>query len=486
MSFIFSTIINLENKLGYEWKYNEENNESIKTEYNDFLLQEYTIRARIHKIRSTGKRCFLVFRQNGLLLQGLINRSEENRPSFNKLKKTSVESTIILTGKFKPVPPEQNIITSCHIKKHEFLPTDFTILTTSETPPIQVNQIDNSDKDYVPGISRSIELDHRCIALRAHSNIELFKFKSAVKYAFIKLMEDNNFINVDFSKLIPSASEGGSDVFEVKYFDKKVYLSQSPQLYKQMAINSDFNKVYTIGSVYRAENSIGHNHLCEFTGFDFEMEIDEGNNFMQPIKILWKIISVMASLSKKFGYEIKKIPEEPIIITFIEACELIGRKKDNLADFNREDEKKIGDAIKKKYNSDLVVVTEYPYDLRPFYTMKIKNTENTMTENTINKDGVFTYLHSQSYSYSYDLIFCGVEISSGAQREHRLENLIKQIKEKDIDIEKLKGYIDSFRYGTVPHGGAGIGFERVIALLTNTEDVRYVSFTPRDPKRISP
>jgi aspartyl-tRNA synthetase len=430
---------------------------------NDTLERVYELNVRIHKIRSAGKRCFIIFRQNGLTLQGIITKTEENNEQYNELKKLSVESTLRIKGKYYKIPEDISEITGCDVKYHEFIPDEFMILSKAESTPIQVSQIDNKDKDYIPSVGRSIELDYRYIALRSRQNIEIFKLKSKLKHEFMRTMESHGFIDVDFSKLIGSSSEGGSDVFEVAYFDKKAYLSQSPQLYKQMAINADFKRVCSIGSVFRAENSVGHAHLCEFTGLDFEMEIE--TSFIQIIDILWEIVYNMNEICDDI-YK-KSIPKAPVVMGFSDVVKIVLKRETELnKDFTREEEKKIGEYIKTNTGSDMVVIINYPYEVRPFYTMKKKD--------------------DKEYTYSYDLLLCGLEISSGSQREHRHERLIEQIKEKEINPDKLHDYLESFKYGTYPHGGAGLGFERLIALFTNSDDVRYVSFTPRDPKRITP
>lgn len=429
----------------------------------DIIKQKYGMRVRIHNIRAQGKRCFLIFRKDGKTIQSLISRTDENRPEYLKLRKLSSESILYVEGFFTGIPPEVGEVKSCDIKNLEFIPDHFEIISNSETVPISV--IQSEAKDYVPGVGRSTRLDYRHIDVRAIQNLEMFRLKSDVKYFFHQFMHSNGFVNMDFTKLNPSVSEGGADVFEVKYFDKKVYLSQSPQLYKQMAINSDLKRVYTEGPVFRAENSVGHNHLCEFTGLDFEMEISPRSDFSQPYTMLWSLLKFISdSLKIKYKKEYLVMPDYPIVIDFEKAVKLLGRKEENkFEDFNRADEEKLGKIVKEKYESDAFICTKYPYDCRPFYTKQ-----------------------EGDYTCSYDLIVKGIELSSGAQRENDYSVLLKQVEEKGVNPKSLESYLDSFKHGSPPHGGAGIGFERLIKVLMNEEDVRYISFTPRDPKRTTP
>jgi aspartyl-tRNA synthetase len=280
-------------------------------------------------------------------------------------------------------------------------------------------------------------------------------------------------------KLISVASEGGANVFNVDFFSNTANLAQSPQLYKQMTINSDFGRVFEIGPVFRAENSFTHRHLCEFVGVDIEMELYE--DYHQLTNFIWNLLSyVMKKLNKKCKQELETIsqhspfegiifPEEPIYVSFVEATKMLnkaGYPQSPLEDISTTNEKQLGKLIYEKYNSNMFILEEFPYKERPFYTMQSE------------KD--------VDYSKGFDIILRGEEIISGAQREHNYDKLICELKARNIDPESLKDYLESFKYGAKPHGGCGLGLERFVMLFLGLDNIRKTSLFPRDPKRITP
>jgi aspartyl-tRNA synthetase len=280
-------------------------------------------------------------------------------------------------------------------------------------------------------------------------------------------------------KLIPGASEGGANVFKLKYFGKEACLAQSPQLYKQMCIMSDLKRVFEIGPVFRAENSFTHRHMCEFTGLDIEMVINE--HYFELMDFMGELfIYIFEGIEKRYAAELKAIdhqyPFEPFVckkpvlkLTFEEACKLLkenGVEQSVHEDFNTEIEKKLGVFVKAKYGTDFYMVHRYPVAARPFYTMVCKD------------DNKFTN--------SYDFFMRGEEITSGSQRVHDAKMLEIRAKEFGIEVETIRGYIDAFKYGAYPHGGCGIGLERVVMLYCALGNIRNASLFPRDPKRILP
>ncbi|KKS59617.1 MAG: Aspartyl-tRNA synthetase [candidate division WWE3 bacterium GW2011_GWB1_42_41] len=265
-----------------------------------------------------------------------------------------------------------------------------------------------------------------------------------------------------------TASETGSDVFEVKYFDRKAYLAQSPQFYKQMAMAAGIERVFMVGPVFRAEPSFTTRHLTEFTGWDFEASyISDHSEIMSMEEDM--LISGFKNVKEKLGSDIE-VPSKPFPkITLKEVKKLLaekGLKNEKVHDLSPEEERTLCEIIKEKNNSDFVFVTDYPVAARPFYHMHHED-DPTLTK-------------------SFDLLYKGVEVTTGAQREHRFEVLKKQAVEKGMDIASLEGYMNFFRYGCPPHGGAGIGPARIIMRLLELPTVKEATFLPRDVKRLTP
>jgi aspartyl-tRNA synthetase len=281
-------------------------------------------------------------------------------------------------------------------------------------------------------------------------------------------------------------------VFRLKYFGKDACLAQSPQLYKQMAICADFDRVFEIGPVFRAENSVSYRHLCEFTGLDLEMALEPNDNgeydYKQTTNLIWKLLKHIQTYLYTTHKEIEYIrlrtkfvdlliPENPVYVTYKDAVKMLnsyndkntdsrGQHMEETDDLNNIAEKTLGMLIKQITGSDMFILTGYPSKVRPFYTM-------------LNKD-------DPKFSNSYDIILNGTEISSGTQRVHEYDKLLEKVTESGINPASLYGYLDAFKYGCNPHAGCGLGLERLVILLFGLENVRQASFCPRDPGRLLP
>ncbi len=293
-------------------------------------------------------------------------------------------------------------------------------------------------------------------------------------------MTNRKFTEIHSPKLLGTSSESGASVFPVNYFEKTAYLAQSPQLYKQMMINADHQGVFEIGPVFRAENAQTNSHLCEFTGLDLEMALTPPYVYREIINELWGCLIYMFNYvetnNKKeleyfntcHKYDKLIVPNDPVIISFLDGVKLLtdaGYVQANDQDISTENERLLGGIMKEKYGSDLFVLEKYPSCVRPFYTMA---------------DDA-----DKKYSKSYDFIMRGREICSGAQRVHNYNELLNKIKEVSA-IEPFEDYLDSFKYGSKPHGGGGFGLERIVMLYFDLKNVRYTSLFPRDPHRLTP
>jgi aspartyl-tRNA synthetase len=316
--------------------------------------------------------------------------------------------------------------------------------------------------------------------MRAPANLAIFKLQSAVGFFFREFLLAQNFVEIHTPKLIATASEGGADVFEVKYFGGKAYLAQSPQLYKQMAVQGDLMRVFEIGPVFRAEKAFTHRHMTEFVGCDLEMAIS--SHYYELLEVIDQLfIHIFNGVQTKYKKELEVIsqqyPFQPLVfdqkknlrLTYAEAMQLLrddGVQIGDYEDIGTTLEKHLGRLVKAKHNTEFYIVDKYPLTCRPFYTMPCS--QNPLLSN------------------SYDVFLRGEEISSGAQRIHEPEMLLERAQALKIDMTPIQSYVDCFKYGAYPHGGAGIGLERVVMLFLGLHNIRKTSMFPRDPKRLTP
>jgi len=328
-------------------------------------------------------------------------------------------------------------------------------------------------------VAMKSRLEHRCVDLRTPANQAIFRVKAGVCQLFREFLVQHDFVEVQTPKLLGCKSEGGAEVFEVKYFDRHAYLAQSPQLFKQMTTVSDFGRVFETGPVFRAENSNTKRHLTEFTGLDLEMVIDE--HYHEVVDFIDSLFNhVFSGLQNNFAREIAAVEQQwgvaPFewtypspMLTYPEACQMLrdaGYEQGDDDDLSRKNEAALGALVKEKYKSDFFRLDKFPLSVRPFYTMPDPA-----------KPGV---------SNSYDFFIRGNEVLSGAQRIHDKQMLLARAKEHEVDIDTIAGYVESFAYGALPHAGGGIGLERVAMLFLGLNSVRQTSIFPRTPKILTP
>lgn len=448
----------------------------------EYSIPNIVLRGRIHRIRPQAKIIFIVLRSNGETVQCIyVKKAKIGDPIAESMQGLARESIVDIYGIIKVANP---LVKSCTIQKIEIEIENITLVSSSKAQlPIQIEEHiylphkSNSEREIESKMST--RFDNRVVDLRRADNQFIFKMQSLICRLIRRFFEHNQFMEIHTPKLIATASEGGSNVFEVDYFNKKAYLAQSPQLYKQMAICADFSRVYEIGPVFRAEKSYTHRHLTEFTGIDMEMTI---TNHYHEILDMFDLLftNLFTNLEKEHGSEINSFWTEfgiekfeyqnpSLRITFKQAVQFLreaGVQTGDFEDLNTEKEKMLGKIIKEKYHTDFFMVDQFPTEIRPFYTMV--NCVDPL------------------YSNSYDFFIRGEEILSGAQRINNYEDLLQSALDHSIDTDKIQGYLDSFKYGVPPHGGGGIGLERVVMLYLGINNIRNVSMFPRDPVRITP
>lgn len=358
----------------------------------------------------------------------------------------------------------------------EILPDSLEIESIADALPIARKDIPaTKKKQAVERSSIDQRIDYRWIDLRTDENQLMFKVQTAFVNAMRKFLLEKDFMEIHTPKLIGAASESGSDVFEVKYFDRNAYLAQSPQFYKQMAMASGFERIFEVGPVFRAEKSFTSKHTTEFTGFDLEFSYIE--SFRDVMKMEEELLAyALNEVNEKYGEAIKElfgieliVPKTPFpVVTLKELYD--GLEKDfgftvpesEKGDLTTEAEKLSYEWVKKHYDHEFLFVTDFDAEKRAFYHMR----------------------DEQGVPQGYDLIWRGVEITTGAQREHRYDILKKQAEEKGL-AEDVKFYLEFFKYACPPHGGFGIGIDRITMLLLGLH-IKDAMFLFRGPNRLNP
>lgn len=441
------------------------------------------VRGRLHTSRSKGKQCFFVLRQQQYTVQCLVAVSEKVSKAMVKFcAVVNKESIVDVHGRVQTSPQK---IEGCTQQDVELHVEEFFVVSSAEPRlPLQVEDAARPDTEEDPEglnirVNQDTRLDNRVLDLRTPANQAIYRLQAGVCALFRESLTSRGFVEIHTPKIISAASEGGANVFEVSYFKGSAYLAQSPQLYKQMAIAADFDKVYTVGAVFRAEDSNTHRHLCEFVGLDLEMAFNYhyhevldviGQMFVDIFKGLRdRFADEIAAVNRQFPAPPFKFLEPSLRLEFPEAVAMLreaGVEIDDEDDLSTPNEKLLGRLVKAKYDTDFYILDKYPLKVRPFYTMPDP--------------------HEPKVSNSYDMFMRGEEILSGAQRIHDPDFLTERAKEHGVDISKIKAYIDSFRYGAPPHAGGGIGLERVTMLYLGLDNIRKTSMFPRDPKRLTP
>lgn len=316
--------------------------------------------------------------------------------------------------------------------------------------------------------SIDLRFDYRVVDLKSKRNQLMLKLRSAFLQGCREYLEREEFIEIQTPKILGTASEGGAEVFHVDYFGQKAFLAQSPQFYKEAAIASGLEKIYEVGSVFRSEQSFSSRHLCEFTGIDLEMawvfKVEEVMKVEEEMIVhaLSTLEPYKEQVKELYGVELTTQPTVKYM-TLDEAKEILktrGLKFTSQQDLSDEGERILHEIL----GTDLIFISQYPIAKRPFYHKWDR--EKGTTE-------------------SFDLIFKGIEITSGAIREHRFEEITQQALEKGVSLDSIEGYLQSQKFSAPVHGGLGIGLERVISRLLGIS-VRECSMFPRSPDRLTP
>ena len=424
--------------------------------------EQIKVQGFVESIRNKKKMAFIVLKDITGKVQVTVEKGE-NEALDAAVDAFTLDSVITVIG--KAVENEYVKLGGVEVLARE-------IILESVAAPLPI------DREEMKGHERSSidqRIDYRWIDLRTEKNQVLFKTQTVLVNAMRTFLLDRGFMEIHTPKLIGAASESGADVFEVKYFDRKAYLAQSPQFYKQMAMAAGFERIFEVGPVFRAEKSFTNKHTTEFTGFDLEFSyIDSYRDVMKMEEEL--LTYALGQLHDKCGEDIKRVygldvvvPDKPFPIVKL-ADLYAGLEADfgyvvpeeEKGDLTTEAEHLSYEWVQKHYGSEFLFVTDYDAEKRAFYHMRDEN-------------GV---------PQGYDLIWRGCEITTGAQREHRYEVLKAQCDEKGL-TEDVKFYLEFFKYGCPPHGGFGLGVDRLTMLILGLT-IKEAMFIFRGPNRLNP
>jgi nondiscriminating aspartyl-tRNA synthetase len=419
----------------------------VKNSSEDLIL----LKGWIHKIHDLGKFGFIHLRDKTGIIQLVVDRDQ--------LKSVKLEMSVEVIGnKVENVKAPDGI--EVQVKELNILGN-----TYYEMLPIPVN-------DYKKKVHLETQLDYRYISLRPAKIRAIFKIQEEIVTAFRDYLRANKFSEIHTPKIIGTGTEGGSEMFTVNYFEKRAFLAQSPQFYKQMMVGAGFERVFEIAPAYRAELHNTYRHLNEYISLDLEMGFIKDENDIMDVEesfIKYLFNHLRKTCSKELKMHDVTLPESIEIprIPLAEAHRILLEeygKKSPVGNIDAEGEVLFSKYVKEIYNSDFVFLTAYPVAKRPMYAMP---DGNGMTN-------------------SFDLIYKGLEITTGGQRIHDYEMLKENIKKFGFNPEDYGFYLESFRYGMPPHGGLAIGLERITMKILNLENIRESTLLPRDMKRLEP
>ncbi len=410
----------------------------------------------VHRVRALGKISFIILRDR----QGLIQTVADAKQDVSQL---THESVVEIVGKVVQAQ-KVDLGVELHVERIEILspaPSDL---------PIEINkplEMSHTGLDRV--------LDFRPLSLRNMEVRSIFKLQSEILRAFSHFMRSRDFTEIKTSKIVSTGTEGGAEVFEVKYFERSAYLAQSPQFYKQIMVGSGLERVFEIGQVYRAEKHETSRHLNEYTSLDYEMSFIEDEQ--DVIRMEEELLSfVFGHLGECCGDELKiydaEVPSFERIpqLTLAEAVGLLkdkyGKDLEGAGDLDNEGEQLICKHVEETQGIPLVFITQYPVGKRPVYTMARRDDPSLTT--------------------SFDLLFKGLEVTTGSQRIHEYEMLVENMRKFGLDPDDFGFYLQTFRYGMPPHGGLAIGLERLTKQLLGLENVKEATLFPRSVRRVSP
>ncbi len=420
------------------------------------INETITIAGWIDAVRDHKKVVFLTVHDRSAAMQVVL---EKNDPAFRP------QTVIEITGRVKE-RPKGSEKKDMHTGLVELEAQEYTILAESAELPVDI---------ALPELNATIEtlLDYRPLTLRHPKIKAIFRVQNIILYSFRSFLKSQGFTEFQAPRILAGDAEGGASVMKVDYLGYQASLAQSPQLYKQIMVGV-FERVFTVGNVFRGEPHSTTRHINEYTSMDFEMGFIESHLDVMRMENDWllhlekELRAHAADIFKMYNVEIPVVPKDIPAITFCEAREIIktefGENMDNEIDLSPQHERWLCEYVKKKWDSEFVFITEYPTAKRPFYTYL--------------KPG------DPDYTMGFDLLFRGLEITTGGRRIEDYNMLLARMEAKGVEKKDFEFYLQAFKYGMPPHGGLGFGLERMTALLLGLQNVREATAFPRDINRI--
>jgi nondiscriminating aspartyl-tRNA synthetase len=429
----------------------------LASQVKDHLGQEIFLQGWIHQIRAMGKMTFILLRDRSGIIQGIVLDPEIKTSDLER------ETVVSIRGLVKAAQQARGGV---EVEIKEISP----ICRPVAPVPFEVNR--SLEK---LNIKLDTILNHRAFSLRHPEIGRVFKVQAEIVNAFREYLRANDFLEIHTSKIVATGTEGGTALFPIQYFEQKAFLAQSPQFYKEMLVGAGYERVFEIGFVYRAEDHATARHINEYLSLDYEMGFIDSVEDVMDMEVGF-LKYLFEALKKNCADELGQYKVELPGITTVPRMAIAEAKAILKKEFNKElsadddldpeGERLICDYAKKTFDSDFIFVTRYPTAVRPFYTMADP------------ADGKFTL--------SFDLLYKGLEVTTGSQRIHDYDMLVNNIKKAGMNPENFEFYLEIFRYGMPPHGGLAIGAERLTQQILGLKNIREASFFPRDRFRLTP
>jgi nondiscriminating aspartyl-tRNA synthetase len=410
----------------------------------------------VHEVRDLGGLAFMLIRDRSGIIQVTIPKKKVSEAVLAAVKAVSRESVVRVTGPVKAIDKAPG--------GRELVPETLEIISLAETPlPLDVSEKVSAEMDT--------RLDSRFLDVRRPRVAAVFEIRSAATHAIHQYFHDAGFTNITTPKIVAAATEGGTELFPIAYFDKEAFLNQSPQLYKQMMMSAGCEKVYEIGPIFRAEEHNTTKHLNEATSIDIEVSFADHLEVMHILEDL--IVRTYAYVDKKCSAQLANLeipdfvlPKAPFPrLSYAEAIDIAKKKIEDPIKYGDD----ISPAAERAIGAEMgghYFIVDWPSEIRPYYAMQYEN--------------------DPSICKAFDLMHPRMELSSGAQREHRYDRLVKQIAQKGLNPESFDFYLRPFRYGMPPHAGWGLGADRLVMTMLGLGNVREAVLFPRDMHRLVP
>jgi nondiscriminating aspartyl-tRNA synthetase len=434
-------------------------NRTLVADLAEHVGERATVRGWVHALRDQKSVQFVIVRDETGLAQAVLAKDEPPSELNEAVSALTAESAVTITGSV--VADERVKLGGLELRIED----------------LRVDSAAEPELPVAPDSALDKRIDWRYLDLRQPEHKLIFEVQTAVEHAMREFWIAEGFVEIHTPKLMGSASESGAELFKVEYFDRTAFLAQSPQFYKQMAMAAGFGRVFEIGPVFRANPSFTSRHDTEFTSVDVEIAWIDSHDDVMSFEERW-LAHVLARVKASHGEEIEAtfgteivVPTLPFPrVTLAEARERLTDSGHELppggSDLDPAGERALSALVLEREGHEFTFVTDYPTTVRPFYHMR--------------------HEHDPGLTKSFDLLWRGIELTTGAQREHRHERLLAQAKDKGVDPGPISYYLDFFRYGAPPHGGFGFGLTRLLMQMLAQDNVREVTFLYRGPHRLLP